>query len=109
MQSIPALGVPAYYWGTNCLHSLNGGQCVQDSKNQTRCPTNFPSGPSFGATFDRELIQKMANKVGVELRAMLALGDNADNNWAHPSIDCWGPVINLNRVQHTHACTCTFV
>lgn len=97
MQSIPALGVPAYYWGTNCLHSLNGGQCVQDSQGQTRCPTNFPSGPSFGATFDRDLIKKMANKVGVELRAMLALGDNANNSWAHPSIDCWGPVINLNR------------
>ena len=38
--------------------------------------TNFPSGPSFGATFDRDLIRSMANKVGVELRAMLALGDN---------------------------------
>jgi hypothetical protein len=97
MQSIPALGVPAYYWGTNCLHSLNGGQCVVDSKNQTRCPTNFPSGPSFGATFDRDLIKKMANTVGVELRAMLALGDNANNSWSKPSIDCWGPVINLNR------------
>ena len=34
MQSLPALGVPAYYWGTNCLHSLNGGQCVVDSNNQ---------------------------------------------------------------------------
>jgi hypothetical protein len=26
MQSIPSLGVPAYYWGTNCLHSMNGGK-----------------------------------------------------------------------------------
>ena len=25
MQSIDSLGVPAYYWGTNCLHSLNAG------------------------------------------------------------------------------------
>ena len=49
MQALPSLGVPAYYWGTNCLHSLNGGQCVVDSHNKTRCPTNFPSGPSFGA------------------------------------------------------------
>jgi hypothetical protein len=48
MQALPALGVPAYYWGTNCLHSLNGGQCVLNSKNETRCPTNFPSGPSQG-------------------------------------------------------------
>ena len=54
----------------------------------------LPSGPSFGATFDRDLIRSMANKVGVELRAMLALGDNKDNSWAHPSIDCWGPVVS---------------
>lgn len=97
MQSLPALGVPAYYWGTNCLHSLNGGKCVNDSKGTERCPTNFPSGPSFGAMFDRDLIKKMANVIGVELRAMLALGDNGTESWALPSIDCWGPVINLNR------------
>ena len=64
--------------------------------------TNFPSGPSFGATFDRDLIRSMANKVGVELRAMLALGDNKDNSWAHPSIDCWGPVVSsLNTLAST--------
>jgi hypothetical protein len=115
MQALPALGVPAYYWGyvlcaelhswcamhvpnsfyfsssTNCLHSLNGGQCVLHSDNTTHCPTNFPSGPSFGATFDRELIKKMANVIGVELRAMFVLGLNKN------SIDCWGPVVNLNR------------
>ena len=28
MQALPELGVPSYYWGTNCLHSLNGGACV---------------------------------------------------------------------------------
>ena len=44
MQSLPALGVPAYYWGTNCLHSLNGGQCVVDSHNKTRCPVR-PHSP----------------------------------------------------------------
>ena len=43
------------------------------------------------------LIKKMANVIGVELRAMLVLGDNGTESWAHPSIDCWGPVVNLNR------------
>lgn len=91
MQAIPALGVPSYYWGTNCLHSLNGGRCVVNSKNVTVCPTNFPSGPSFGATFNRQLIKEMAMVVGTELRAMFA------GNYGQPSLDCWGPVINLNR------------
>ena len=93
MQAIPALGVPAYYWGTNCLHSMNGGSCVVDSRNVSRCPTNFPSGPSFGATFDRGLVRSMARVVGVELRAMFALKLGAH----YMSLDCWGPVVNLNR------------
>eukprot|EP00038_Savillea_parva_P000253 m.95117 g.95117 ORF g.95117 m.95117 type:complete len:954 (-) comp10088_c0_seq1:7-2868(-) len=92
LQALPALGVPAYYWGTNCLHSLNGGSCVEDSQGVTRCPTNFPSGPSFGATFNRDLIQSMANAIGIELRALFKNG-----SLGHPSLDCWGPVINLNR------------
>ena len=89
MQAIPALGVPAYYWGTNCLHSMNGGSCVVDSHNVSRCPTNFPSGPSFGATFDRSLVRQMAGVVGTELRAMFALRLGAH----YMSLDCWGPVV----------------
>jgi beta-glucosidase-like glycosyl hydrolase len=75
------------------LHSLNGGGCVTDSHNRTRCPTNFPGGPAFGAAFDRPLVQAMARQVGVELRAMFALRVGGNPN----SLDCWGPVINLNR------------
>eukprot|EP00937_MAST-01D_sp_MAST-1D-sp2_P002954 g2954.t1 len=91
MQALPELGVPAYYWGTNCLHSLNGGSCVVDSHNRTRCPTNFPSGPAFGAMFDRNAVRDMARAIGVELRAMFILRKNQG------SLDCWGPVVNLNR------------
>jgi beta-glucosidase-like glycosyl hydrolase len=64
---------------------------VVDSKNKTRCPINFPSGPSFGATFNRGLIREMAHAIGTELRATFIL------RLDHPSLDCWGPVINLNR------------
>ena len=97
MQAIPALGVPSYYWGTNCLHSLNGGSCVTDSTGTVRCPTNFPSGPSFGATFDRRLIKKMAGIIGVELRAMFRLGAEEHKFSSQPSIDCWGPVSDAGR------------
>ena len=74
--SLETVGTLWHWCRTNCLHSLNGGKCVVDSAGITRCPTNFPSGPSFGATFHRSLIRQMANVVGIELRAMLALGDN---------------------------------
>ena len=97
LQALPALGVPGYYWGTNCLHSLNGGYCVNNSKGEQRCPTNFPSGPSFGATFDRDLIHQMANAIGVELRASMVNGMSNPAAAKPPSLDCWGPVVNLNR------------
>ena len=38
--------------------------------------------------------------IGVELRAMFVLGDNQN------SIDCWGPVVNLNRDPRTYLSTC---
>lgn len=91
MQAFPELGVPAYYWGTNCLHSLNSGVCVNNSKGELRCPINFPGGPSFGAMFDRGMIRNMSTAIGKELRAMFILRKNPN------SLDCWGPVINLNR------------
>ena len=92
MQKIPELGVPAYYWGTNCLHSLNQAKCVTNAVTGKQvCPTNFPSGPSFGAMFDRDLVKQMAGVIGTELRALFIL------NATSISLDCWGPVINLNR------------
>ena len=97
-SSLPDLGVPAYYWGTNCIHSISDlATCVRDSQNVTRCPTNFPSGPSFGATFDRSLIQAMASVVGTELRAVFRLGTEAIAGGSAIGLDCWGPVLNLAR------------
>ena len=95
LRGIPALGVPAYYWGENCLHSIKDKDksCYVDSHNVSRCPSSFPSGPSFAATFDRELIKQMAHVVGVELRALFLLTDGTSN-----SLDCWGPVIDMVSV-----------
>lgn len=90
-----------YYWGTNCVHSISDlASCIKDSQNKTRCPTNFPSGPSFAATFDRGLIQSMAAAIGTEMRAYAALGEDSSDRSdqaAPPGLDCWGPVLNLAR------------
>lgn len=85
LQNFSRIGVPSYYWGTNCLHSV-GAPCTSDG----HCPTNFPSGPSMAATYDRTLMQDVAIVVGRELRALYNLG-------VARGLDCWGPVINLNR------------
>ena len=91
LQALGALGVPPYYFGTNCLHSVGAG-CTSDG----HCPTNFPSGPSMAATFDRNLTSTMANVIGHELRALynVAMAMDATHGIG---LDCWGPVINLNR------------
>lgn len=92
MQPLPYLGVPEYYWGTNCLHSVlnlvNDTGCISPGK----CPASFPANTGFAATFDRATISAMAGTIGRELRSLynarLAYG-----------LDCWGPVINLVRPQ----------
>merc|ERR1719469_1354274 len=40
------------------------------------------------------MIQEMGNAIGKELRAMFALRSSKEKS---NSLDCWGPVINLNR------------
>ena len=84
LQNYTEIGVPAYYWGTNCLHSVGAG-CING-----RCPTNFPSGPSMAATFDRAVMVNVSTVWGRELRALYNAG-------VAKGIDCWGPVVNLNR------------
>ena len=64
-----------YYWGSNCLHSAMSANCTAAG----RCSTSFPSGPSWSATFDRELMRSMAGVVGRETRAFFNMGNFTDN------------------------------
>lgn len=91
-QALPELGVPSYYWGTNCIHSSMSLNCTQG-----RCSTSFPSGPSWSASFDRELMQDMAAVVADETRAFFNMGNFTDNGGNGMGLDCWGPVLNINR------------
>ena len=90
MQPLPYLGVPEYYWGTNCLHSVNNMVNDTGCISYGNCPASFPAGPGFAATFDRDTVRDMAATIGRELRALY----NARRAWG---LDCWGPVVNLNR------------
>mmetsp|Transcript_5670 Transcript_5670/g.10410 ORF Transcript_5670/g.10410 Transcript_5670/m.10410 type:complete len:235 (-) Transcript_5670:2095-2799(-) len=92
-QALPELGVPSYYWGSNCIHSSMFSNCTSDG----RCSTSFPSGPSMAATFDTDLIQAMAHVVGIETRAGWNMKTWVDNGKNGAGLECWGPVININR------------
>ena len=91
-RALPALQVPSYYWGQNCIHSSMFSECTADG----RCSTSFPSGPSWAATFDRLAMRRMAVVIGRETRAGFNLGW-LDNGMGGTGLECWGPVINLNR------------
>ena len=92
-QAIPRLGVPSYYWGHNCIHSSMFSNCTDDG----RCSTSFPSNPSFAASFDVALMREMAAIVGKETRAAFNEKDWLDNGKNGCGLECWGPVLNMNR------------
>jgi hypothetical protein len=86
---------PSYYWGTNCLQSVENGAHSEMGDDVPRCPsgrcaTHFPSPPNMNAAFNRTLVAAIANTMARELRALFNIG-------AAAGLDCWGPVLNLNR------------
>lgn len=50
----------------------------------------------MAATFDKKLMVNVSNVWGRELRALYNIG-------VAKGLDCWGPVINLNRDQFFYA------
>lgn len=92
-QALDYLGVPEYYWGTNCIHSAQMHNCTEDG----RCVTSFPSGPSMAATFNTELVQKVAGVISTEVRAAFNAKNWIDDGANGVGLDCWAPVLNLNR------------
>jgi beta-D-xylosidase 4 len=92
-KAIPELGVPGYYWGTNCIQSVENGahgetpaRCTDD----WRCSTKFPNPPNMMSTFNRTAMKWIGATMAIELRALYNLG-------LANGLDCWGPVINLAR------------
>jgi hypothetical protein len=89
--ALDRLGIPAYYWGTNALHSFREAHCVKDpATGKTVCPTAFPTPPNFGASFNMSLARDMGHSFGVELRAFYNMRE------LH-SLDTWSPTINIAR------------
>jgi hypothetical protein len=71
VKPLPELGVPSYYYGTNCLHTAIT-ECVGG-----RCPTAFPAAPNWQSSFDVGTMEQMAAVVGKELRAAFNLNVRA--------------------------------
>ena len=101
-KGLPDLGIPSYYWGSNCRHSSMFANCTEDG----HCSTSFPSGPNSAASFDLSLNQAIANVIGRETRAGWNEGNWTDNGLNGAGLDCWGPDLNINRypryISHAH-------
>eukprot|EP01084_Bolivina_argentea_P174444 302193_1 len=86
--AIPHLGIPAYDWGTNCIHSVL-------SLCGTECPSAFPLPNGLGASFNKSLIYNISVAIALEMRALYLQGVTASS---YPiGLDCWGPTINIGR------------
>ena len=83
--ALPQLGVPAFYYGHNCMWSSGIKACSSEG----RCSTSFPAGPNAAAAFDRQLWRQVAATMGRELRAWYNSGGGG--------LACWGPTLEPTR------------
>lgn len=86
--AIPRLGIPEYNWWTESLHGALG----------TVATTNFPEPIGLAATFDKSLVNHVADHISIELRALHGLARKTgrmDN--IGTGLNTWSPNINIFR------------
>ncbi|MBV8834017.1 MAG: glycoside hydrolase family 3 C-terminal domain-containing protein [Acidobacteriaceae bacterium] len=87
-RAIPRLKVPAYDWWSESLHGV-----ARDGT------TEFPEPIGLAATFDPDVIGKMAVAIGIEGRVKhaQALRANGGSSNIFEGLDFWAPNINIFR------------
>lgn len=85
--AISRLGIPAYNWWNEGIHGVaRGGQA-----------TVFPQAIGLGATFDPELVEKIADVTATEGRAKYnAHSKNGDRD-IYKGLTFWSPNVNIFR------------
>ncbi|WP_282697504.1 glycoside hydrolase family 3 protein [Streptomyces sp. CC208A] len=86
VPAVPRLGLAAFRTGSEALHGVSWlGEA-----------TVFPQAVALGATWDEELVRRVAEAVSVELRAFHHHRTPATGDGPH-SLQAWAPVLNLLR------------
>ncbi|MBV9612726.1 MAG: glycoside hydrolase family 3 C-terminal domain-containing protein [Acidobacteriaceae bacterium] len=87
-RAIPRLKVPAYDWWSESLHGV-----ARDGT------TEFPEPIGLAATFDTDLIRKMAVVIGTEgrIKHAQALRAHSGSSDIFEGLDFWAPNINIFR------------
>jgi len=85
--AIERLGVPAYNWWNECLHGVaRAGRA-----------TVFPQAIGMAATFDEDLIFRVAEAISDEARAMYQAAVEKDRRLRYGGLTFWTPNINIFR------------
>lgn len=85
--AIPRLGIPAYNWWNECLHGVaRAGRA-----------TIFPQAIALAATFDGELLERVARAISDEGRAKHHAALAAGNRGQYRGLTFWTPNVNIFR------------
>ena len=85
--AIPRLGIPAYNWWNEALHGVaRAGQA-----------TMFPQAIGLGATFDPDLIGRIAGVVATEGRAKYNAYASKNDRDIYKGLTFWSPNVNIFR------------
>src|SRR5713226_7150841 len=85
--AIPRLNIPAYEWWNEALHGVaRAGQA-----------TVFPQAIGLAATWDVDLMHRIADVISTEARAKHNDAISHGNFGEHYGLDFWSPNINIFR------------
>ncbi len=85
--AIPRLGVPAYNWWNECLHGVA----------RQGCATVFPQAIGLSASFNTELMYKVATAISDEARAKYNEFKRFGSTEQYQGLTYWSPNINIFR------------
>ena len=86
-KAIPRLGIPFYSWWGECLHGVaRFGRA-----------TVFPQAIGLAATFDEDLVYRLASAIADEARAKYNAAAEIGNHGRYIGLTFWTPNINIFR------------
>ncbi|MFP4443539.1 MAG: glycoside hydrolase family 3 C-terminal domain-containing protein [Spirochaetia bacterium] len=86
-KAVPRLEIPKYNWWNECLHGVaRAGRA-----------TIFPQAIGLGATFDEDLLFRIASAISDEARAKYAAASRVGNRGQYMGLTFWTPNVNIFR------------
>jgi beta-glucosidase len=85
--AIPRLGIPAYEWWNEALHGVA----------RAGLATVFPQAIGLAATFDTELMHRIAEAISTEARAKYNEAIRNNDHSRYHGLTFWSPNINIFR------------